>query len=94
MDFSLDSYFGIAEKALAAQEKRASILANNLANTDTPNYKAKDLDFNEYLAASMAAGAQQVKQTARVIWQLEPILILVLYLKSGLQLIFPLMETR
>jgi flagellar basal-body rod protein FlgB len=27
------------------------VLANNIANADTPNYKARDLDFSKVLAA-------------------------------------------
>ena len=60
---NLDSYFGINAKALSASEERASIIANNLANVDTPNYKAKDMDFHEYLAASMGESSQGLKTT-------------------------------
>lgn len=61
---NLDSYFGSESKALSASEQRATVIANNLANVDTPNYKAQDLDFNEYLRASMAGGAQQLNVTS------------------------------
>jgi flagellar basal-body rod protein FlgB len=64
MSLNLDSYFGISAKALSARDQRASQLANNLANADTPNYKAQDIDFNEYLAASMAGDNQQLKTTS------------------------------
>ncbi|MDI1351679.1 MAG: flagellar basal body rod protein FlgB, partial [bacterium] len=63
MALNLDSYFGISAKALSARDQRASILANNLANANTPNFKAQDLDFNEYLSASMDSGSQQLKTT-------------------------------
>ena len=63
---NLESYFGLSTKALSASEQRATVLANNLANADTPNYKAKDIDFNEYLKASMAGGAQQLNITSPV----------------------------
>jgi len=33
---------------------RANILSSNLANVDTPNYKARDIDFQAALAARMA----------------------------------------
>lgn len=61
---NLDSYFGLSTKALSASEQRATVIANNLANADTPNYKAKDIDFNEYLSASMAGGEQQLNVTS------------------------------
>ncbi len=32
---------------MLARAQRAEILASNIINADTPNYKAKDLDFNE-----------------------------------------------
>ena len=64
MALNIDSYFGIDAKALDARDKRASILANNLANANTPNYKAQDMDFNEYLEASMAGSTQQLNVTA------------------------------
>lgn len=64
MALNLDSYFGIHAKALIARDQRASQLANNLANANTPNYKAKDMDFNEYLAASMEGSAQRMSVTA------------------------------
>lgn len=45
MSVNFDKYFGVHAQALALREKRAAHLANNLANIDTPNYKAKDIDF-------------------------------------------------
>ncbi len=44
-----ESIFGIHESALKIREHRAELLANNLANADTPNYKARDLDFRTAL---------------------------------------------
>jgi flagellar basal-body rod protein FlgB len=41
----LDQIFGIHERALQLRGERVSVLAANLANADTPNYKARDLDF-------------------------------------------------
>ena len=61
---NLGSYFGLSPQALAASEQRATVIANNLANADTPNFKAKDIDFNEYLSASMAGSNQQLKLTS------------------------------
>lgn len=34
---------------LDVQTRRAQIVAGNIANVDTPNYNAKDLDFESYL---------------------------------------------
>ena len=51
MSISFDKALGIHEKALGFRAQRAEVLANNLANADTPNYKARDLDFASVLAA-------------------------------------------
>jgi flagellar basal-body rod protein FlgB len=50
-----DNIFGIHEKALLLQGQRVGILATNLANADTPNYKARDIDFSAVLAHSDSA---------------------------------------
>lgn len=46
---TLDSLFGVHEKALIYRSKRAEVLASNIANGDTPGYKARDLDFHNVL---------------------------------------------
>lgn len=45
-----DNIFGIHEQALLLHGQRVGILAANLANADTPNYKARDIDFSAVLA--------------------------------------------
>jgi flagellar basal-body rod protein FlgB len=50
MSISFDKALGIHEQALGFRAQRAEVLANNLANADTPNYKARDLDFSKVLA--------------------------------------------
>jgi len=49
---TLDSYLGIHTQALTLEAQRTDVLAANLANVDTPNYKARDLDFKAALAAA------------------------------------------
>jgi len=49
MSISFESALGIHESALRLRGQRASVLANNLANIDTPNFKARDLDFKQLL---------------------------------------------
>jgi len=63
MALNLDSYLGIHAKALLVRDQRASLLANNLANVNTPNFKAKDVNFNELLAATMESSSQQMQMT-------------------------------
>ena len=49
MALDLDSALGIHVKALAARTQRAELISTNLANADTPNYKARDIDFRATL---------------------------------------------
>ena len=44
-----DNLFGIHERALLLHGQRIGVLATNLANADTPNYKARDIDFSQVL---------------------------------------------
>jgi flagellar basal-body rod protein FlgB len=52
MPLNLDSYLGVHADALKQQSKRMEVLANNLANVDTPNYKSRDIDFQAALASA------------------------------------------
>src|SRR6202161_3058582 len=47
-----DNIFGIHEQALLLHGQRLGILANNLANADTPNFKARDIDFAAVLGST------------------------------------------
>lgn len=52
MAISLDKAFGIHQHALLVRSDRAEVIASNIANADTPGYKAKDLDFASALASA------------------------------------------
>jgi len=54
MRTTLDNYLGIHAQALTVEAKRNQLLAANLANVDTPNYKARDIDFKAALSAASA----------------------------------------
>ncbi|MCP4882113.1 MAG: flagellar basal body rod protein FlgB [Gammaproteobacteria bacterium] len=49
----LQNPFGIHAQALQLREQRTTVLASNIANVDTPNYKARDLDFKSIMQASV-----------------------------------------
>lgn len=49
MSINFKNALGIHPDALNVRSKRSEILANNLANSDTPGYKARDLDFKGIL---------------------------------------------
>lgn len=55
MSINFHKAFGLYESALGLRTARAQVLANNLANADTPNFKARDFDFHAALDRSMAA---------------------------------------
>jgi flagellar basal-body rod protein FlgB len=49
MPISFEKAFSIHDDALVMRARRSSILASNIANADTPNYKARDIDFKAML---------------------------------------------
>ena len=66
MSTSLDAYLGMHPAALRLREQRTELLARNLANADTPGYKAQDMDFRAALAAvSSSTGAPGTLQATR-----------------------------
>ena len=54
---SFTDAFGIHAEALVVRARRAELLATNLANADTPGYRARDLDFNAVFNAEQGATA-------------------------------------
>jgi len=48
----LSNIFGVHEQALLLRGERVSVLATNIANADTPNYKSRDFDFAAAMAGS------------------------------------------
>ena len=45
----MDSILGIHEGALTFRAQRMDVIAANLANADTPHYKARDVEFKSVL---------------------------------------------
>ncbi|MFY8272935.1 flagellar basal body rod protein FlgB [Pseudoalteromonas sp. SSDWG2] len=52
MAISFDKAFGVHPHAMLIRSQRAEVLASNIANADTPGYKAKDIDFASALKAA------------------------------------------
>ena len=48
----LDNALGVHAQALGLRSKRMEVLARNIANADTPHFKAKDIDFRSVLKQS------------------------------------------
>ncbi len=52
MSINIDNVFGIHESGVLLRSKRAEVIASNIANADTPGYKAKGMDFQKALQAA------------------------------------------
>ncbi|RKF19622.1 flagellar basal body rod protein FlgB [Alginatibacterium sediminis] len=50
MAISFDKAFGVHQYTAGVRAKRAEVIASNIANADTPGYKARDVDFSKALA--------------------------------------------
>ncbi|GIZ52663.1 flagellar basal body rod protein FlgB [Noviherbaspirillum aridicola] len=50
----LDEQLRFHQTALRLRSERQEVLASNIANADTPNYKARDVDFSGALKQAMA----------------------------------------
>jgi flagellar basal-body rod protein FlgB len=45
----IDRAFSAHEKALGVRSQRMELMSRNIANADTPNFKARDIDFKQAL---------------------------------------------
>ena len=66
MPSSIDQLFGVHAQALQLRARRGELIASNLANADTPNYKARDLDFRRALDNVESASAMQATHAAHI----------------------------
>jgi len=56
----IDRAFSIHDDALQLRSRRTSILAANIANADTPDYKARDMDFSAMLKQVQTGQSKQI----------------------------------
>lgn len=61
MAINLDQALGNLPDNLALYSKRSTLLASNIANADTPGFKARDIDFRNVL--QRASGDQMSLKT-------------------------------
>jgi flagellar basal-body rod protein FlgB len=61
----MDNLFGIHATALKLRAHRAELLAANIANADTPNFKARDIDFRQTLKLAATNSGEMVTTNAR-----------------------------
>ena len=60
----IDNALGISPQVLALRSQRMNLLSANIANAETPNYKAQDIDFRAALAqANSAQDATRLRAT-------------------------------
>jgi len=57
----MDDSIKLLEKIMDICAYRQKILASNIANADTPKYKAKDLNFQEELKRAVETDNQSYK---------------------------------
>ena len=57
MSGKLDDYLRLNETAINLRAQRQQLLASNIANADTPNYKARDIDFSKSLQSALDRSA-------------------------------------
>lgn len=48
----ISEHLGFYQRALDLRAQRQEVLSSNIANADTPGYKARDFDFRQALAAA------------------------------------------
>ncbi|WP_153109227.1 flagellar basal body rod protein FlgB [Propionivibrio limicola] len=65
MTSKLDNAFSFQQQALALRAYRQQVLAGNIANADTPNYKARDFDFSSALQSAVAGRGDGALSMAR-----------------------------
>jgi flagellar basal-body rod protein FlgB len=57
---ALDDYLHTRLSALDLHAKRSEVLASNIANADTPNYKARDFDFASALRSAIGGSQARI----------------------------------
>jgi flagellar basal-body rod protein FlgB len=57
MAISLDKLVGVHHQALQVRTQRMEVISGNLANANTPGYKARDIDFNKAMKSAQTSQA-------------------------------------
>lgn len=63
MAISLDRLVGFHENALKVRNDKMEVIAGNLANANTPGYKAKGIDFQKAMASAQRSQGQSMTRT-------------------------------
>ena len=63
MAINLDKLMGFHHKALQVRTDRMEVLAGNLANANTPGYKARDIDFQKAMKSAQQSRDHNLTRT-------------------------------
>jgi flagellar basal-body rod protein FlgB len=63
MSGRIDNLFEFNQSALNLRAARQELIAANIANADTPNYKARDIDFAKALRGAISGTGEQLPVT-------------------------------
>lgn len=63
MAINFDKAFGLHPQGMILRAKRAEVIASNIANADTPGYKAKGMDFQKALAQASMKQQSSISRT-------------------------------
>lgn len=61
----LDSTLSFHQNALRVRGQRQELIAANIANADTPHYKARDIDFKSAMQNAMAGAQGRAPQSSQ-----------------------------
>ncbi len=61
----LDDALRFQQTALSLRAQRQELLASNIANADTPNYKARDVDFAQALQDAMSGTGETASKLTK-----------------------------
>lgn len=64
MAINFDKALGVHQYSVGVRERRAEVLASNIANADTPGFKAKDLSFKDALASATQGRGFNLSKTS------------------------------
>ncbi len=64
MSSRIDEMFRFQQTALNLRAARQELIASNIANADTPNYKAKDIDFASALQGALSGSSENLPVAA------------------------------
>ena len=75
----IGSYLNFHAQALSLRSRRNEVLASNIANAATPNFKARDLDFDKEIRYHIGAGPLRTTDDQHLPTMVNPVRDRMLY---------------